>query len=335
MPGVLRIWEALMDVIPWDGTTITKPGVYSGIPLDAYHTKLDLLDAPSVSKSALKWIIPGHPGASPKAFWGRWAFNPNHIKAKSSDALDFGKAVHCLLLGDEVFADSFVIRPDKAHDANGKLKAWNANLAGAKEWLAEQAAAGRTVITAEQLERIRLIHADASRYELVKAGVLNGRVEHSMLMKDAETGLWLRSRPDAIPNDSGLFGDLKTASKFSEDFLQRQVFDAGYYLQGASTRLVCRELGIPFETFVLLYVINDDVPDTTHAELRDEDLDLGERAIRYALRTIRQCLDTGDWPGARLFRDGESFVGMKPWDRDRLSRALDEADTNDTMEMAA
>ena len=32
MPGVLRIGETLTEVTPWDGTTITKPGVYSGIP---------------------------------------------------------------------------------------------------------------------------------------------------------------------------------------------------------------------------------------------------------------------------------------------------------------
>ena len=31
MPGMLRIGEDLTEVIPW-GTTITKPGVYSGNP---------------------------------------------------------------------------------------------------------------------------------------------------------------------------------------------------------------------------------------------------------------------------------------------------------------
>ncbi|WP_226576450.1 PD-(D/E)XK nuclease-like domain-containing protein [Acuticoccus sediminis] len=320
-----------MKVIPWDGETITKPGVYTGIPLDTYHQRLTLFDAPSVSKSSLKWIVPGHPGASPKAFWGRWAFNPHHVTPKTSDALDFGKATHCLLLGDEAFDERFAIRPEKAPDG----RAWNGNNGSCKEWLADQASAGRTVITAEQLERIKRMHADAAQNDIVRAGILNGRIEHSMLAKDWKTGLWMRSRPDSIPFADGVFGDLKTTSKFDEDFLQRQCFDAGYYLQGAMTRMVCRELELPFETFVLVYVLADDVPDTTHVELRDEDLDLGERAIRYALNTIRTGLDTGHWPGARLFRGGESFLGMKPWDRDRLSRALDEAENDNLMENAA
>jgi hypothetical protein len=33
-----------VNIIPWNGQTITQPGVYSGISLDDYHTKTDLFD---------------------------------------------------------------------------------------------------------------------------------------------------------------------------------------------------------------------------------------------------------------------------------------------------
>lgn len=313
----------------WDGNTITKNGVYSHISLEQYHGKTDLLDAPSVSKSILKWLIPTH-GGSPKAFWGRWAHNHNRIIQKTSKELDFGKAAHCLLLGDEVFEEKFTIRPEWRPEDMGKpekeRRKWNANANDCIDFLADAAKKKLTVITTDQYEIIRRMHADASNYPLVQAGILNGRIERSMFWKDPETGIWLRARPDALPVADGVYADLKTAGKFDEDFLERQIHDAGYYLQAAITRMVCRGLKLPFETFTLLYVLNDDVPDTAHVEIDQFDIDRGERAVRWCLRTIRRCLDSGEWPGARPFNEGERRIAMKSWDKNRLDQFLDAQD---------
>lgn len=316
-----RVVRGVRPERSWDGNTITENGVYNGISLEEYHTKVDLFDAPSVSKSALKWLLPAH-GGSPKAFFGRWAWNPNRVEQKGSDALDFGKAAHCLLLGDEVFSDSFVVRPETYENDKGEWKPWNANANACKEWLAKHS--DKTVISKEQIDRIKRIHADASTNEMVKLGVLNGRVERTICWKDRETGIWLKVRPDAMPHADGVFADLKTASKFDEDFLERQIFDAGYYLQAAMIRMVCRELGIPFETFVLLYVLNDDVPDTAHVEMSVHAIDRGERAVRWCLRTIRECLDKNEWPGARPFQGGERAIQLKPWAAERLDFFFDQ-----------
>jgi hypothetical protein len=142
-----------------------------------------------------------------------------------------------------------------------------------------------------------------------------------MCWKDEETGIWLKARPDAASAE-GIYADLKTASKFDEDFLERQMFDAGYYLQGALTRMVASKLGLPFDTFVLVYVLNDSVPDTTHVELSPFDLDRGERAVRWCLKTIRRGLDSGSWDGARPFNGGERHLQMKPWAKDKLEAFL-------------
>jgi len=307
----------------WTGETISEPGVWSGISLDDYHSKVDLLDGPSVSKSALKWLIPAH-GGSPKAFWGRWKHNPDHVEPKTTKALDFGKAAHARLLGDEVFEEKFVVRPDSYPDAKtGEFKPWKAKSNVCKEWL-ERHVNGRTVLSSDDMEMIRRIHADASRHPLIQSGILNGRIERSMFWKDPATGIWLKARPDAIPHADGVFADLKTASDFGEDFLERQIFDAGYYLQAAMTRMVCRGLGIPFETFALIYVLKDDVPDTAHVEVSEHEIDRGERVIRWCLDTIRQCLDAGEWPGARPFNDGTRHIQMKPWAKEQIDRFLEQ-----------
>lgn len=300
-----------MNPIKWDGKTITKPGAYTGISLADYHNKTDLFDGPSVSKSPLKHMIPAH-GGSPKSFWGRWKYNPDHVVEASTPALDFGKAVHCLLLGDEKFSDKFVVRPVEFPDYRTKA---------AQQWRDAAVKAGKTIVTPEQIETIRRISRDAGEYPLVKMGILNGDIEQTLCWKDEETGIWLKARPDAVSAE-GIYADLKTASKFDEDFLQKQIFDAGYYLQGAITRHVTTKLKMPFETFVLVYVLNNEVPDTTHAELSPHDLDRGERAMRWCLKTIRDGLDTGIWNGARPFNGGEAPIQMKPWDKDRLENFL-------------
>lgn len=310
----------------WDGKPISAPGIYAGISLDDYHGKTDLLDGPSVSKSALKWLAPSH-GGSPKAFWGRWKWNPHHVEQETTKALDFGKAAHCLLLGDEVFSERFVVRPAHRPDDMGlpekERRQWNANANDCKDFLKDAEDRGLIVITPDQFDRIRRMHADASAYPLVKDGILNGRIERSLLWKDPKTGIWLRARPDALPNADGVYADLKTAGKFDEDFLERQIFDAGYYLQAAMTRMVCRGLGLPFETFVLLYVLNDDVPDTAHVEIDRFDIDRGERVVRWCLDTIRHCLDASEWPGARPFNEGTRHIQMKPWAKEQIDRFLE------------
>lgn len=300
-----------MKIIEWDGKPITVPGVYSGITLDEYHTNRDLFDGPSVSKSPLKDLIPTH-GGSPKAFWGRWKYNPDHIIEPTTAALDFGKAVHCLLLGDEKFSEKFVVRPEEFPDYKTKA---------AREWRDASVKDGKTIVTPDQIEIIQRMSGDASEYPLVKMGILNGEIERTLCWKDEETGIWLKARPDAISAD-GIFADLKTAGKFEEDFLERQLFDAGYYLQGTIARMVATKLGLPFQTFVLVYVLNDAVPDTTHVELSPHDMDRGERAVRWCLRTIREGLDTGIWNGARPFNGGERHLQMKPWAKDRLENFL-------------
>lgn len=307
------------------GMMITEPGIYSGIPIEVYHNDPKLFDGPSVSKSALKWILPTH-GGSPKAFWGRWKFNKDHITQKSTPTFDFGKAAHCLLLGDEVFGEKFVIRPGTYPGKADKPVNWNNNATFCRDWNDEQAAAGLTIITTEQVEIIRRMSKDAAQNPIVRSGLLNGSIEHSICYKDTASGIWLKVRPDSGHCADGIYGDLKTTSSLDEDFLARQLHDACYYLQGASIRMVCRHLEMPFDSFVLLYVLNDDVPDTAHVEVSDEDLALGEREIRWALDAIRACLDAGDWPGARPYADGTRPIGIKPWARQKISEFLEYAE---------
>ncbi len=305
-----------MQIIEWDGTTITQPGCYSGIPLEVYHNDLTLLPGPSVSKSSLKSIAP--PDGSPKKFWQTWAFNKNRSSRASSKAMDFGRAVHALILGDEVFEDKFVIRPETVdgEEYHARRKGWI-------KWFAEQAEAGLTVLTKQQIEQIREMSKDLAQHPLVIAGGLQGNVEVSMFARDPKTGIWLRSRPDNNP-DEGMFVDVKTTSSLDQEFLERQLWDAGYVLQAALTKVVCDLLKRPFHSFTLLYTLVDDYADSDFRVISDADIALGEHVIRYGLQKIRHGLDTGEWPGASVYTRENYPIGITKWTRDRITFALNQ-----------
>ncbi|MBW3096852.1 PD-(D/E)XK nuclease-like domain-containing protein [Pseudohoeflea coraliihabitans] len=295
----------------WDGNPITEPGIYSGISLDEYHHNRSLLDAPSVSKSSLKWIFP-HRGGSPKAFWGRWSYNPDCIPQKTTGALDFGRAAHSLMLGDEDFSQAFEIRPAQYKDYKS---------GAAREWRDKVYAEGKSPLTAEEYSLIEKMALDASKNPVVKAGLLNGRIERSMFAKDEASGIWLRSRPDAIAAD-GIFADLKTTASLSEDFLEREAYRNGYFLQAAITRMVCRMTGHPFDTFALVYTLKDEVPDTAHVEIDPFEIDRAEKEVSWALAKIRECLDSGEWPGSQPFNDGTRRMQAKPWEKEQVDDFL-------------
>lgn len=321
----------MSDAIQWNGETITEPGVYVGIPLEEYHNNLNLLDAPSVSKSSLKHLLPSL-GGCPKQFWNLWRQNPNHITPKATKALSLGKAVHALLLGDEVFSEKFAVHPATYEGPDRKKniveKPWNRSATYCSEWEEAQEKAGKVIVSPDDIEKIRRIAEDAARDPMVQQGILNGAVERSFFIKDERTGLWFKSRPDNDAVD-GFFADLKTTSSMSESFIRRQIKDNGYFIQAGGVRRAARELDLPFDSFWNVYVSTGDTPDTQAIELDPEDLDLGERVIRHGLDTIAECMASGIWPGARPYEARPVRIG--DWDREAIEQDL----KTPTLEQAA
>lgn len=303
-----------MEIIEWDGVTITDPGSYAGIDLEVYHNDQNLLPGPSVSKSNVKELCP--PEGNPKAFWKTWAGNPNRKRKATTKAMEFGRAVHALILGDEVFEHKFVVRPERVDGEtfHGSKNVW-------KRWYREQEQLGLTVITEEDIEKIREMAEDLAQHPLVLAGGLQGDVEVSMFARDPETGIWLKSRPDNRPSE-GMFVDVKTAASLDQVFLEKQLHSAGYYIQAGMTKMVCDLLGEPFHSFTLLYTRSQDYADSDYRVISDEDIALGVAVTRYALRMIRRGLDTGEWPGAAIYTRENFPLRIFPKTREKIETVL-------------
>ncbi|WAJ27154.1 PD-(D/E)XK nuclease-like domain-containing protein [Antarcticirhabdus aurantiaca] len=294
----------------WTGETITEPGIYASVPIESYHHDTGLLDGFSISSSGIRQV-----DDRPSAYWIHSPFNPDRVERESTEALNFGKAAHHLLLGEADFAQHFAVRPAKL---NGKD--WQGNRTDCKEWLEGRAAEGLTVILPAQIETLKRMRDSLAAHPIVQAGALNGRIERSMFARFGK--VWLRARPDVIPMDGGDFVDLKTAAAVDDDSLSRAIFSAGYHVQAAVVRMVWCALGLDFGSFVLAFLEKTPPYEVRFFEIRTSDIDLGERQARAALRTVEECLKRGQWPGYDGWDPSVLNIDIPTWARTRAEATL-------------
>lgn len=298
------------------GQKISAPGVFD-LSMSAYHGQP--CEGPSISSSGLRTI---------------WARSPAHYYAESSlnplrpddeaerPHFSLGRAAHHLLfMGRKGFDDEFAVRPERWKD-------WRT--AEARDWKADQIAAGRTVITDSELEAISGMARSLGEHPLVKAGILDGYVERSLIWKDAETGAWLKSRPDCIPNASGDFADLKTTTSVATDALERTIAEYDYQMQGALVAMAARAvLGLEMQSFTLVFVEKSAPYCVRVVSLTPEDLTRGQMQVEAAARVFAECCRSGVWPGPGGRQHDAEYLSLRQWNRDRIDARLEQfkADT--------
>lgn len=305
-------------VIEWDGTAITDPGIYKGISLEIYHSA-ELFDGvPAISSSGLRKIA----AYSPAHYFAESPYNPNRIEPEEKAHFALGRALHHLTAGEPGFFERwFAIRPDTYTDPKtGEVKKWNGNAGACKDWLGDQK--GKTVLSPEQIEQLRGMAISLGSHPLVRQGVLGGNVENSYFWRDKETGIWLKSRPDSTPVDSADFVDLKTTTDVRWFKLQRTIEDFGYHQQGALVRVACRELlGREMDSFALMFIEKTRPPyDCRLVQMKDADLDLGERQNRAALHLFWKCWKEKRWPGTA--ESDVEFVELNQRTQERIDQDL-------------
>jgi len=280
----------------WDGKAINRNGLYSDVPMAAYHSGR-LCERPSLSSSGLRKIVL----KSESHFFDSWPLNPDHYCPTPNEGMILGRAAHHLLLGQPNFRKEFVIRPTECLDAKGVLGPWQGNKYGAKKWMEDQAAAGLTVLTPEQSEAIIGMAKRLGREPLVMKGALNGLCEITMAWLDPDTGVWCLSRPDVIPTASGDFVDVKTLGRgtVSHSTLMHVIAEHGYHMQAALCREGWRIIsgGQEMTSFSLYFVESTRPYCARMVQVMDRALDLGERQNRMGRQRFVRALNTGSWPG--------------------------------------
>jgi hypothetical protein len=302
------------------GGKITDAGVYRSVPIETYHRDTGLFDGFSISSSGLRQVLD-----RPSLYWGFSPYNPKPFEQEEKKALEFGKAAHMLLLGEDTFARRYSLRPDTYPDEKGATKPWSGNSNWCKTWLANQAKAGRTVITETEIGHIRQIATALEHKAAIRLGIMNGRIERSIFVPHGD--IWLKSRPDVVPNDSGDFVDLKTAASVDDESLSKAVYNNGYFVQAGLLRMIVREVlgSDAFSSFTFVFVEKMPPYDVRIMQLKDEDIDLGERQARRAIDIVNECLKRKQWPGYDGFDRDIGWVEMPGWAKTRLKIELERA----------
>lgn len=304
----------------WDGAPISVPGIYHDLPIARYH-RGDIAVGPSVSSTALRQLW----NQSPKHCWAHNPLNPHRVEEKESEYFILGRATHHLVCGQVNFADEFTVRPALAPDGRD----WHGSNKSCIKWVAEQKRLGRTVLKPEQVDQIRGMAVSLGDFPLMQQGVLNGLIERSMFHQDKETGLWIKVRPDAIPNDSGDYADLKTTQSVLYHDLQNSIASYGYHQQAALVLEVAKALDLPVSTFTLIWVETTPPHCVRATQIKEDDIARGMKQNRAALRMFANCYGSNQWPGPGDDRPDAEYIDLPDWKRkqidDRLKFELSEA----------
>lgn len=317
----------MIKVTPWDGKPISSPGVYAQVPLSTYHSGT-LCTGPSISSSGLRTIFT----QSPLEFWINSPLNPNRLPREEKRHFSIGSCLHHLALGEAEFSKYFIIRPAEYEDAKtSTLKKWTRASHYCKAWEDSAEASGRTIITPDELEMIKgmvgiqpwqkgLDDSGLLNNAVVRAGALQGLVEHAVVSIDPETGIFLLSKPDTIPLDSTEGVDLKSCLSVEPHKLQRTLDDLRYDCQGAVLSTCLEQAAdIRLTNFTLIFVSKNEPHEVAVREIWPADMDEAAKDNRAALRTFALCLERGKWPGQYGATSDAQFIARSERNRERAA----------------
>lgn len=215
-----------------------------------------------------------------------------------------GRATHYALFEPQEFERAFFVLPTDAprrpSSVQRNAKKPSPETIEAIRWWDEfnAAAAGRTMLTDEQMDQSTAI-ANAVRNNPVAAKYLDGGLfEQALTWEDQETGLPCKARTDLIVPRTKVLADLKTTGTIEDFRFGRVAARMGYHCQLAHYRNgVYSALGWQPKKVVLIVVESAAPHDVAVFVASDMDLLTGENEVRSLLIKLKGCLESDRWPG--------------------------------------
>jgi hypothetical protein len=253
----------------------------------------------------------------PAKAWAHSYLNPARIERKTA-ALDFGRSAHAWVLGEPEWLKHFVVAPFD----DFRTKA-------AREWRDGER---RAIIKPDDFEIIKAMARAIVATPQTARAFEQGRPEVSIVWQDGDTGIWLKARPDWLPDDATrrFASEYKTAASIEPRRLSNDAFKFFYDAQAAmifdGLRAVTgkKPLGVA-------HIVQEKEPPYL-CDLRmfaPEQIDIGRARYRHALRIFARCLErmkAGDpphiaWPG---YTTDPQFFSTPKWVTDSLMEIEDD-----------
>lgn len=280
-----------------------EEGVFFHLPAATYHK------ASGFSHSMSKHLSPP-------------ARLPSYLSDPDEPSIDMvmGTLCHHRILEPDTPFPQIAVKPEKLADPGKDPTDWHGNRKVCKQWIADQKAAGKIVLSQAELNEIDgVVNAIVnSPYpamrEFLRKVFSNCDTEVS-IFKNASNGVLRKARLDCVPRVGNFLADIKTVGvgMAERSAFQRTIADAGYHVQAASNIAIAHDVGIEDKDNFLFIVAERKPPflvATYALEWNSEALRLGGEAWQRRLDTYEQCCRTGEWPG---FEAGFNPIDLPEW----------------------
>lgn len=202
---------------------------------------------------------------------------------EQTPAMLLGSAIHCAILEPERFSIEYAIAPKVDRRTKEGKSTWEAF---------ELANAGKSILTEDQGDTIKGMKESILSHEIASMVLSGGEAEYSYYVKDDETGLQLKARPD-YRNGSALI-DLKTTSDASFEGFSKAIGGFGYHIQAAFYLDVFNKSQSESYRDFFFVAIENKAPFALAIYRLDENhIEAGRVAYRAALRKYADFLSKG------------------------------------------
>jgi hypothetical protein len=232
---------------------------------------------------------------------------------KDSDAKQYGRMVHCLLLEPKHFQTRF--------------RAWDGRRAGTayEEFCIEAAVAGAEVVkaTGEYSLEVALQAAPSFLgHKTIQALIREGHAEQTVLWP--ELGVQMKGRIDWISTGEHVLTDLKNTRMSSDRLFGKQFFDLGYGIKLALYQRGLQAVTGELWPVVVLAVENQRPYDVVPYPVPAAVLDAGWDEAQRIIERLKRAIETDEWPGKSEGGYGALYVPYYVMQDELEVRNLDE-----------
>jgi hypothetical protein len=247
------------------------------MPFEAY------CESTALNASTLKagWV--GRQGKSISMRAIKYAFENGR---KDTEAMLFGRCLHCLLLEPDSFEKRYA-----AFDGvrNKKSAAYQAFL--------KDHADAEVLKKSGQYSWDSAMHAAKMLLRSTEVEELTEHGKHEVTVFTPELDMQMRVRLDLISTSAKKLVDVKTAKDVTDFGFGCQFFELKYDVQLGLYRYVFRKVFGHDWPVAVIAIENVPPHDVVVYDIPDAVLDQGTEKAFDMMRRVRHCIDTGEWPG--------------------------------------
>lgn len=255
-------------------------GIYPILDEEIYHAD------GAISRSAIMKFLD-----CPQKYWSEY-LSVNKRKAKSTAALEFGKAFHSLILEPVIFDKTYVCMPKKV-----LLKDVGKELYQKYKSVCQFIEENEDLIALDFEDFNSLVEMKEAieNHEEALGLIQDGQCETSFFWRDEHSGLMVKARPDILHEN--MIVDLKTVASASSKAFQYSMLDYGNHIQGAMIQDGIKVLMGKEINTVINICIEKTYPYAIGIKIIGEDaLEYGRKKYKQALLDIKNCIDKNSFP---------------------------------------